>query len=161
VAEGESAPRAWRTPVTVQAPGGAAVRTRVTGETSEPPVPFTPGVVVNAGQAGYFRTAYSPGLWAALVARLPGLAPVDQLGLLYDSRALGDAGVAPMSDFFEAARRLPADADPVVVQALAGQLLALDDLHDELPGQAVFRGYALSRLGPIAARLGWTPRGIA
>jgi hypothetical protein len=46
----------------------------------------------------------------------------------------------------------------VVLAALADQLAALDRYYDGRPGQAAFRAYALARLRPIQARLGWTAR---
>jgi aminopeptidase N len=158
VAEGEAAPRTWRTPVVVQAPGGPRLRTLVVGDTADPAPAYAPGVVVNAGQTGYFRTAYSPQLWAELVGRFATLSPADQLGLLYDSRALGDAGVVPVSDFLEAARKVGPDADPVVIQALTEELREIDDDYQGLAGQGPFRAYALARLRPIQQRLGWEPR---
>ena len=54
---------------------------------------------VNAGQTGYFRSRYSPELETRIVAAFPKLAAEVQLALVYVSRALGEAGYAPLTDF--------------------------------------------------------------
>jgi aminopeptidase N len=147
--------RTWLTPVTVQpvngGPGWNGLVSAGAPQTAKVAAP----AVVNAGQTGYFRTAYAPELWIKLASQFAKLSPADQLGLLYDSRALGEAGLAPMGDFLALAHRAPADADPVVLQALTSNLRALDSLLEDRSGQADFRRFAISRLAPIAARLGW------
>jgi aminopeptidase N len=115
-------------------------------------------MIVNAGQTGYFRTAYAPRLWRPLVQRFASLSPADQLGLIYDSRSLGEAGVAPMGDFLDLAARVGPAVDPVVLGALVSQLTALDDHYEGLPGQAAYRAFALGRLRPVLARLTWDAR---
>lgn len=153
VDESQRAPQSWRTPVNVAGPQGQALAV-VSAERPQTVMVGTP-VVVNAGQTGYFRSAYSPALWSKLTPTFPTLSPADQLGLLYDSRALGEAGLAPMSDYLALAKTMPADADPVVLATLAGQLDAIDGFYNGQPGQAAYRSFARARLAPAAARLGW------
>jgi aminopeptidase N len=114
--------------------------------------------IVNAGQTGYFRTAYAPKLWARLVSQFARLAAADQLGLLYDSRALGEAGYVPMSDFLALTRYADPNADPIVLKTLAQQLDALDGYYDGRQGQPTYRAFARARLAPVLARLGWEPK---
>ncbi|MBS0362449.1 MAG: M1 family peptidase, partial [Proteobacteria bacterium] len=86
------APRAWRTPVTVGG-AGAPWKTLVSaGAPASRTVAAGATPLINAGQVGYFRSRYAPALEAKVVAAFPNLAPEDQLGLIYDSRALGEAG---------------------------------------------------------------------
>ncbi|MBI1200793.1 MAG: M1 family peptidase [Phenylobacterium sp.] len=151
-------PRTWRTPVKVEAVGDDGAWQGLVSASAPQVTPLRAPVVVNAGHAGYFRTAYSPGLWAKLAPRFAELAPSDQLGLLYDSRALGEAGVAPMSDFLDLAKNSPADADPIVLNTLAQQLDALDWLFEGRTTQPEFRAFAMARLRPMAERLGWDPK---
>ena len=146
-------PQTWRTPVAVQAANGAWQQVVSAGAPKS--VPAQGATVINAGQTSYMRSAYSPALWAKLAPTFASQQPADQLGLLYDSRALGEAGVAPMSDFLALARNAPADADPAVLDALASQLGALDVFYDGRPTQGQFRAFARARLSPVAARLGW------
>ncbi|HEX7886180.1 MAG TPA: M1 family metallopeptidase [Phenylobacterium sp.] len=153
VDESQRRPQSWRTPVNVEAANGRWLE--VVSAAAPKTVPAAAPAVINAGQTGYFRSAYSPELWAKLAPSFAGLSSADQLGLLYDSRALGEAGLAPMSDFLALAKNAPADADPVVLDALSSQLAALDNLYGGRDGQAAYRVFARARLVPVAARLGW------
>jgi aminopeptidase N len=155
---GEDSGETWRTPVVIAAPGGPPIRALVTGETSDQQPRLVPGAIVNAGQTGYFRTAYDAGLWRPFAQRFATLAPVDQLGLIYDSRSLGEAGVAPIGNFLDLATRVDPAADPVVLSALVSQLTAFDDHYEGRPGQASYRAFALARLRPVLARLTWDAR---
>ena len=150
----QRAMRIWRTPVVAKAVGGGTWRGVVSAGAARI-APLHGPVIVNAGQTSYFRTAYSPALWAELAPKFAELPAADQLGLLYDSRALGEAGLAPMSDFLALVRNAPANADPVVLQTLSDQLDALDSLYDKGPNARAFRAFAIGRLTPIAQRLGW------
>jgi aminopeptidase N len=113
--------------------------------------------VINAGQAGYFRTLYAPEFWSRLAPQFPTLAPADQLGLLYDARALGEAGFEPMGDFLALARTAPQLQEPVVLSNLAVELAELARAYPRGGGDA-YRAYARARLGPVLARVGWDPR---
>jgi aminopeptidase N len=156
----DKAPRAWRTPVLLASPDGVQRTSLVT----RPGAPTAVGVagcgplVVNAGQTGYFRSLYSPKEAADLAGAYPRLSADDQLGLLNDTSAEGQAAYAPMAQYLDLTARLPDDANPVVWTTLAGQLGRLDTLYEGLPGQAALRAYALARLGPELARLGWEAR---
>jgi aminopeptidase N len=149
------APRSWRTPVRV---GGLAAPWR-TVVSAKAPATGAAGAsaapLINAGQVGYFRSRYSPALETRIVAAFPRLAPEDQLGLIYDSRALGEAGYAPLTNFLLVANQAQGVEDPVVLSALIAQLSAMDDNYKGLPGQAAFRAFARARLAPAFARIGW------
>src|SRR5208283_601152 len=108
-------------------------------------------VVINAGQSGYFRSRYSAQGLAAITAAYGALSSDDQLGVLNDRIALANAGLEPMAAFLDLTKGFPADADPVIASALAGQLQILDMIYEGLPSQAAFRGYARSVLDPIFA----------
>jgi aminopeptidase N len=115
-------------------------------------------VIVNAGQAGYFRTLYDGTLSGRLAARFAAIAPVDQLGLLNDSAALGLAGYAPAGNFLALAARARPGMDPTVLARLADQLSGIDYLYRDLPGRPVFRAFALKVLKPVFAAVGWMPK---
>jgi aminopeptidase N len=84
------------------------------------------------------------------------LAPIDQLGLLNDTWALGMAGLQPVSDFLDLTSATPADADPVVWADVAGSINSLDFYYrGDKVRQARFRTFAIARLAPVFARLGW------
>ncbi len=150
----------WRVPVIAQSSTSSQqVRTLVAGGKATVSVPGCGPVLVNAGQTGYFRTLYAPGAFAPLAAKFATLAPVDQLGLLTDSWALGLAGLQPMSDFLDLAKATPATADPQVWGKVAGLFDALHNYYKKDPvRQAQFDRFAHVRLTPVLAQLGWSAR---
>jgi aminopeptidase N len=156
--EGSQLAGAWLTPVRVAAPDGAFDWTGLVDH-SDPrlaSVPAEAAAVVNAGQAGYFRTLYAPELWDRLAPRFPDLAPFDQLGLLYDAQALGEAGLEPIGDFLALGRTAPQLREPVVLSNLSVELAELARAYPNDGGDA-YRAYARACLGPALARIGWDP----
>jgi aminopeptidase N len=119
-------------------------------------VPGCGTLVVNAGQNGYYRTLYDAPLRDAIREDFSLLEPIDQLGLLNDAQALGMAGLQPASYVLDLAGATPPTAAPEVWNAIAIQLGALDHLFDgDADGQARVRKFAIARLSPVLARLGW------
>jgi aminopeptidase N len=113
-------------------------------------------VVVNAGQNGYYRTAYSDGNFGALAKQFAQLKAIDQLGMLSDSWAMGLAGQRPLSNFLDLSRTLPADADPQVWGKVVGSLAGIHfNLSGDSARQAKFARYALAQLQPLMKRIGW------
>ena len=147
---------AWHVPVVAGVVGNDLARTVVAGGSATLQLPGCGPVLVNAGQAGYYRTLYAPGQFAALRDGFGALAPVDQLGLMNDVWALGMAGLQPVSDYLAIASRVPADADPQVWSDIAGSLGTIDDYYrGDAQDQARFRRFALATLQPVFARVGW------
>ncbi|CAN7350073.1 M1 family metallopeptidase [Phenylobacterium sp. LjRoot225] len=149
----------WLTPVRVAAPGQPDNWTGLVSRTRPQTAPAAAGAapIVNAGQGGYFRTRYAPELWTRITPRFAQLEPADQLGLLYDARALGETGLAPIGDFLALARTAADVDEPVVLSAVATQLSTLGRAYPQDGGEA-YRAYARARLAPILARIGWDPR---
>lgn len=148
-------PLRWHVPVIAKTLDGKAVTTVVDGKGSVT-VPGCGPVLVNAGQTGYYRTLYSPQQFAALKGDFAKLAPIDQLGLMGDTWALAMAGQEPVANVLELAKATPADADPQVWGEVAGYFEAIDGYYkgDEAR-QTRFRAFALERLRPVFARIGW------
>jgi len=156
----DKAPSSWRVPVAI-APlgGGEPVHSLVTGGKATVEIPGCRPLIVNAGQVGYFRTLYTPRQLAAIAASFPTVAPIDQLGILADSWALGLAGRQAASDALELAAATPLDADPKVWASVAKILGTLDEYYrGEGQRQRAFRGFAVDLLAPALARVGWTAR---
>jgi len=152
------APRTWHLPVRLATLDGGSAQVMLAG--ARPQEAWVEGcgpLVVNAGQTGYFRTAYAPAALARLAQDFARLGAADQLGLLNDTAALASAGREPMAALMALAERLPADADPVVADALVDLLSDFDRLHHDLPSQDDFRRYARTRLQPFLARTGFEP----
>ncbi|TWB75593.1 aminopeptidase N [Nitrospirillum amazonense] len=153
--------RLWAIPVPLATVGGATSapsHTLLTALTGKAAVPGCGPLLANAGQTGYFRTAYTEPAFKALVDHVDRLAPIDQLGLMYDSAALGEAGQMAMSDSLSLIRALRPDADPSVWEQAADYLRDVDGYYAGRPGQAAFRAFARGVLAPVLSTIGWDPQ---
>ena len=156
---GSTAARTWRVPMSLATQGGEPVTTVVAGPVAEAVTADGCGApILNAGRTGYFRSRYSRQGFADTAAVFAVLPPDDQLGFLNDGSSLALSGQGPLVPLLELMRNFPADADPVVAGALIGLFQDLDRLHDGLPTQPAFRGFARRVLEPLFARAGWQAR---
>ena len=153
-------PLRWGVPVASRAvSGGAPVQALVENGEARVAVPGCGPVVVNAGQAGYFRTLYTPELFKGLAGSFGSLQPIDQLGLLSDVYALGLAGLQPATDALDLSIATPISADPKIWSRVTSIYGAIDGYYDGMPTeQARFRKVALARLSPLMTRVGWTAK---
>ena len=147
----------WRVPVTLQSQGTTrTVHTVVSGGKASVDVPGCAPVLVNAGQSGYYRTLYAPRQFAALAAGFGKLAPIDQIGLMSDSWALGLAGLQPASNFLDLADATAPNADPQVWENIARVFNAIHHYYQgDAKRQQRFDSYAVARLSPVFKQLGW------
>jgi aminopeptidase N len=154
----DKVPLRWRVPV-VASTGGAALRTLVEDGAASATVAGCGPLIVNYGQAGYYRTLYAPALLERLVENYARLRPIDQIGLLADNWALGLAGYQPVDAALNMADAAPADAPLHLWDRIAGIYGRIHDLYKgDAQHQAMFDRYASSRLTPVLRRLGWTAR---
>ena len=114
--------------------------------------------IVNAGQTAYFRTLYDATLFAKVDASFAQLSAADQMGIVYDSRALGYSGYAPLANLFVLARKVTPDFDPVVQSTIAERFEGVSELYDGLPGQAAFKAFGRRVLAPLFVKVGWTTK---
>ena len=143
----------WEVPVTTaRVYGSGAWRGLVS--TVEPANLKAPvdGLIVNAGQSGYFRTLYTGTMFSRLADAWSRLTPADQLGLLNDTAALSLNGDQPVADLLTLLDRAGTELDPVVGQALVARFNQLGGLERGSRGQAAFRTFALRHLSPLLAR---------
>lgn len=112
-------------------------------------------IKVNWGQAAYYRSKYSDDSMRTLAAAFDRLPPVEQLGLLYDLWALGEAGDMPVASYLDLTRKMKADASTVVWRQVIETLLLIDGLYWGLDGRSRFDQYAVRLLGPVFAAMGW------
>ena len=156
---GSREPRHWRTPVIAKPLQGPPVQIvvhggpLVTALTSPSPAPL----VVNPGQVGYYRTYYTAPAFEALAQRFARLEPIDQLNIIQDGWALGQAGTAPVSNLGVLLGKLPPDAYPLVWSAAADMLADIYRLHAPA-GREAIAAFGRRRLEPVLERLGWSPR---
>jgi aminopeptidase N len=161
----EKKPLAWRVPVIAQVAGNSKqASTLVAGGKGTLTLPGCGAVIVNAGQSGYYRTLYAPKEFAQLAQSFATLAPIDQLGLLSDSSALGMAGLQPASSALDLVKATPVSADPQVWSRIAR---VFEGLHWRMTGEMSedktrrqrLDAYAVARLAPLMAQTGWEARG--
>jgi aminopeptidase N len=159
------APLAWRVPVIAQVAGNAKqASTLVAGGKGSITLPGCGAVIVNAGQSGYYRTLYTSAGFAQLAQGYAGLAPIDQIGLLADSSALGQAGLQPASDVLDLVKATPAGADPAVWSRIAALLDGIRQRYREqarggdAARQQRFGAFAIARLAPLMTQVGWNAR---
>ncbi|MFI4967321.1 MAG: M1 family metallopeptidase [Gammaproteobacteria bacterium] len=147
----------WHVPVTVSSAGGSMLWQGLVSadKPADVAVPAGTVAVINAGQAGYFRTLYDAASFAKIAGDFQVLQPADQMGLLNDSSALGYAGYEPLSDFLALTTRVTPDLHPRVTEDVVARFDHLNFLYEGLPGQAAFQAYARSVLDPVLAKLGW------
>jgi aminopeptidase N len=152
-----TSPRTWRVPLLIETGGAQPVRTILQGSASMK-LPGCGPVVVNGGQLGYFRTLYSPAMLQQLVAAMPRLTPIDQMGLVRDNIALATAGYQPGGAAFDLLAAVPQDANPVVAESMVnrwrGFYPVLDNDADRTALAARLRKVWLPRL----QTLGYEPR---
>ncbi|MBI1186565.1 MAG: M1 family peptidase [Alphaproteobacteria bacterium] len=153
----------WTTPISAQRIGG---RTRVEATapaapafTLEAPIDGCGPLIVNAGQAAFFRTLYAPTDLAQITRTFASLQAIDQLGILSDYWAFGRASAAPLTNYLDLTAALPADADPNVAMQVAGALQTLARLNRGRMSEAAFNAYVRGALSPMFARVGWDPKG--
>lgn len=158
VDEKEKQPMHWRVPVVGLALGSTTPSHGILTQDKPMELAGSGGIVINEGQAGYFRTLYAPPLMRPLIAHFRELSAADELGLINDSCALGYAGYEPLSDFLALAQNADAGLDPTVLRTTIARLQDMDFLYQDLPGQAPFRAFARGLLHPILTSIGWTTR---
>ena len=156
----ERAPLLWHAPVTARPLGGEVVR-GLTSDNREASLALANcnTFVVNPQQIGYYRVQYSRPLFERLTRDFARVPAADQLGLLYDARALGRAGNTSAADILALARATPGDADPLVLGVIATEIPANDGLFNaDDPRRARFRQFARGVLSPMLTRYGWDRR---
>ncbi|WP_156842068.1 M1 family metallopeptidase [Novosphingobium aquimarinum] len=151
-------PLSWHVPVVAASLGGAPAETLFEGSGSLDVAGCGP-VIVNSGQSGYYRVAYAPDMFAAISKNFAKIAPVDQLGLISDTGALGLAGIKPMADLMALVQATPANAEPDVIEAAANYMSSLYSYADGMPQlQQRLTKFVGRKFGPVLDRLGWTPK---
>ncbi|HEY3645297.1 MAG TPA: M1 family metallopeptidase [Gammaproteobacteria bacterium] len=150
----------WHVPVSIASAGGKPLwHGLVSSDKSvDVSVPADTLAVVNAGQAGYYRTLYDAPSFGKLAAQFSTLKPADQLGMLNDSKALGMAGYSSMGDFMQLSTQASPAMDTLVSQVLVQQLQDVDDYYEGLPTQAAFKAYGRKVVTPLFAAVGWDPK---
>ncbi len=156
----EKEPQLWHAPVMVRARTDAGVSShKVLLKERETRLELPGAIqwaVVNEGGHGFYRSRYSPNLLSSLTAALPELAAVERFSLVNDTWASVVAGLTPLAEFLKMTPLFSAETDLNVWRALLGAFSYLDMIAAEADRPALAARVRML-LGPVAARLGWTP----
>ena len=116
-----------------------------------------PGALLyaNAGDQGYFRTAYTPAQLAAIEARVEtDLTPPERIGLLGDRWALMRAGQGTVGDFLDLLLALKNDANVAVLDSALGKLGVVGTRIASAPDRVLLDAIVRREFGPVYASLG-------
>ncbi len=151
----------WRVPVTLRArAGGATIERRVLLEGEELAVPLpapVEWVVGNAGGHGFYRVRYAAPLLDRLTAGPGELQAIERFNLVSDLFALAQAGLVPAPEYLAVTARFRDETDRNVWLALIGAFAYVNRAIADATRPAL-AALVRDRLGPAAARLGWSPR---
>ncbi len=153
-------PLSWRVPVIAQVIGEKeSGRALVVGGKGSVTVPGCGAVVVNAGQTGYFRTQYAAANFSTLAKQFGRMAPIDQMGMMTDTWALGLAGRQDAADFLTLADATPLTAVPEVWGTIAGIFDQINTRYQgDEAGRKAFAAYAIKKLTPVMQSVGWAEK---
>lgn len=158
-AKTDATPQSWHVPVIARTLGNAPVRAVIAGGKGEMLLPGCAPVLINAGQAGYFRTLYTPAEVAALRGQFAQLEPRDQFGLVRDGLALSRAGYQPMGASLDLLAQVDSKSSAKVQQELLGSWQEIYDLFADDPAtQAAIVARVSARFGPSLERLGFAAK---
>ena len=160
----ETASQRWRVPVTVRASvAGRTVERKLLLDAAEAELtlPERPDwVVVNAGGHGFYRVRYAPDLFDRLTrtsGALGALAPLERFNLVSDLAALSQAGLLETEAYLELTARFRDETDKNVWAVLIGSFAYVNRALDDA-ARPRLAALVRDRVGPAAARLGWTPQ---
>lgn len=154
-----AAPLAWNVPVVVKTLDQPTTRTIVSGGSGNVTTSGCATAIVNAGQAGYYRTLYTPQMLSALTRDFAKLDVIDQMGLLTDQSALAEGDYQPYAPVLDLFSTAPTNGNPVITAAIASHYGSLYDLfRDDAKTQAKIAQIADARLAGELRRLGYEPK---
>ena len=110
----------------------------------------------NAGGKGYYRSAYTPGIYAALVAGVEtGLTPTERINLIGDEWAQLRSNKATVGDYLNLVAAVKADPNAEVVSSALG---GVDSIYERVAGtpeeKAAYAAWIRSTFAPRYASLG-------
>ena len=142
----------WTVPVCFK---GAACEV-LTPEKTSVNVPVNASLLyANAGDAGYFRTAYAPGELAGIIAGAEtALTTPERIGLLGDRWALMRAGQGSVGDFLSLVLALKQDPNAAVLQNALNKVGTVDVRIASNADRSLLYTVMRKQFGPVYAALG-------
>jgi aminopeptidase N len=116
----------WSLPVCFQASGGTQKCQLLTPSTASLQIPQNTLFFANAGGKGYYRSAYAPQQYKALVAAVEtGLTPPERISLAGDEWAQVRTDNATVGDFLNLAAAMKSDSNPDVLSQVQGSFATI------------------------------------
>jgi aminopeptidase N/puromycin-sensitive aminopeptidase len=143
------AKEAWTIPVCFK--GGACRVLTPETTTLEGPTALP---YANAGDKGYYRTAYAPEQLKAIVSDAEtGLTPPERIGLLGDRWALMQAGQGTVGEFLDLALAVKQDPNATVLDSALGKAIAIGSLIATDADRERLNAVLRREFGPVYALL--------
>lgn len=147
----------WTVPVCLKTSGEPICRV-LTPEDSSIPLPMDTGLPLlyaNAGGKGYYRTAYTPKEYSAIVAKAESaLTPPEKIGLLGDRWALVRSGHGTVGEYLDLVLALKQDPNAAVLDTVHQQLEQIDSKIATDKDRDEFAAVIRRQFGPVYAALG-------
>ncbi len=115
-------------------------------------------VKANFGDAGYYRTSYTPSMLAKLASRMSSLSPEDRLNILGDTWAMVMAQRASATSYLDLVTSLGGEKTAAIWHEVLGSIAYIDRLERGRPERVAYRERMIELLRPQLERLGWEPR---
>jgi aminopeptidase N len=128
----------------------------LTPEKSHLTLPMSPLFFANASGKGYYRTAYPPSVYAALVANVEtSLAPAERISLVGDEWAQFRTNKGPVGTYLDLVTALKSDPNAEVISSAIG---GVRSIHDSVAGaqqeKAALASWIRNTFAPEYAKLG-------
>jgi aminopeptidase N len=147
----------WTLPVCLKTTSKPICRV-LTPEDSSIPLPMDiglPMLYANAGGKGYYRTAYTPQQYSAVVAKAEtALTPPERIGLLGDRWALVRSGQGTVGEYLDLVLALKQDPNAAVLDLAHRQLEKVDSDIAADEDRAKLAEVLRRQFGPVYAALG-------
>jgi aminopeptidase N len=147
----------WTLPVCLKTSNQPICRV-LTPEDPSLPIPMDigmPMLYANAAGKGYYRTAYTPTQYKAIVAKAESaLTPPEKIGLLGDRWALVRSGQGTVGDYLNLVLALKQDPNAAVLDTAQQQLNRIDSDIASDEDRAQFAAVLRRQFGPVYTALG-------
>ncbi len=154
LADASKADGVWPVPLLIRGDGKEEAVLLDQAERSIP-LPSPHGIRIDPGRTAFARVLYDRTLFGSMVSSFASLEPVEQWGLITDTRAFVLAGLVPLEDLLLLLREGRAVAAEIPVQAMVA---GIAELSRPLYDNPIFLDAAVGFLRAQIERLGVDPR---
>ncbi len=119
--------------------------------------PMSQWMKLNAGEAGFYRTAYSKELLASLHSPVLNkvLPPIDRLGIVRDLFTLAEAGIIPTTDALEFLSAYKNEDNYTVWTEIASGLSRIEQTFGKTSAKSNLDKLTIKTFTPVFQKLGW------